>query len=177
MRKVRYTVAASLDGFIAGPRGEVDWIVHNPEFDFSALYAQFDTVLIGRVTYDWMLAHGEQWMPKMETYVFSRSLRQQDHPKVIISPDVVAATTELRSKEGKDIWIFGGGILFRELLQAKLVDTVEVALMPAILGDGIPLLPPPYRSTKLQITRQSADKSGIVSLDYAVVYEAANANP
>ncbi|MDZ7637749.1 MAG: dihydrofolate reductase family protein [Bryobacterales bacterium] len=172
MRRIRYTVAASLDGYIAGPQGEVDWIVHNPEFGFNTLYAQFDTVLMGRVTYDWMLAHGEQWMPKMETYVFSRSLRQQDHPNVTISPDLVGTIKELRSKEGKDIWLFGGGILFRALLQARLVDKVEVALMPAILGDGIPLLPPPYQSTKLRLTKQSADKSGIVSLEYEVAFDA-----
>src|SRR5436309_14911190 len=85
MRRIRYSVATSLDGYIAGPRGEFDWIVQDPEVDFGALLRQFDTMLVGRKTFEVMLGHGEPpGSPKMRTYVVSRTLRQEDHPGVAI---------------------------------------------------------------------------------------------
>ncbi len=76
---------------------------------------------------------------------------------------------ELRAAEGKDIWLFGGGRLFRSLLEAGQVDAVEVAVVPVLLGGGIPFLPPPADQTKLElIGHRVYDKSGIVSLDYTV---------
>ena len=74
----------------------------------------------------------------------------------------------LRTEPGKDIWLFGGGSLFRSLLDAGLVDTVEVAIMPVMLGEGIALLPSPARQTKLKLTGHKVYKTGIVSLEYAV---------
>jgi dihydrofolate reductase len=83
--------------------------------------------------------------------------------------------SELRSKSGKDIWLFGGGLLFRSLLEARLVDAVEVSVMPVLLGEGIPLLPPKPSSEryKLRLASSRAFKTGIVSLEYAVKYEPA----
>jgi dihydrofolate reductase len=172
MRRVRYQVATSLDGYIAGPKGEADWIVMDPDFDFRALYAQFDTVLIGRRTFEGM-ARGKKKpgaMPGMKTLVFSRTLRQRDYPKVtIVADDAQETVTALRAEAGKDIWLFGGGILFRNLLDAWLVDTVEVAVMPVLLGGGIPLFPPPPRATKLNLTGHKVyPKTGTVLLEYAV---------
>src|SRR6516164_9255511 len=155
MRRVRYQVASSLDGFIAGPKGEADWIIMDPDIDFRALFAQFDTALIGRRTFEGM-ARGKKKagaMPGMKTFVFSRTLRQRDYPKVTIVADNAEETlTALREEPGKDIWLFGGGLLFRSLLGAKLVDTVEVAVVPVLLGGGIPLFPPPAKSAKLMMT-------------------------
>jgi dihydrofolate reductase len=74
MRRVRYVVAASLDGFIAGPNGEADWIPMNPDFDFGALFNQFDTLLVGRRTFETMAKAGAVTMPGMKTLVFSRTL-------------------------------------------------------------------------------------------------------
>ena len=142
MRRIRYAVAASLDGYIAGPKGEADWIIMDPDIDFRALYAQFDTVLIGRRTYEGM-ARGKRKpgaMPGMKTLVFSRTLRQRDYPKVtVVAENAEETAAGLRAESGKDIWLFGGGLLFRSLLDAGLVDTVEVAVIPVLLGGGIPL--------------------------------------
>ena len=74
----------------------------------------------------------------------------------------------LRAEPGKDIWLFGGGLLFRSLLGLGLVDTMEVAVSPVLLGKGIPLLPPPAKQTKLKLTGHKIYKTGIVSLQYAV---------
>jgi dihydrofolate reductase len=171
VRRIRYQVATSLDGYIAGPKGEADWIVSDPDIDFRALFAQFDAALIGRRTFESM-ARGRKKpgaMPGMKTFVFSRTLRQADYPKVTIVADKVEETVSaLRTEPGKDVWLFGGGVLFRSLLDAGLVDTVEVAVIPVLLGGGIPLLPPPPRTTKLELTAHKVYRSGIVMLEYAV---------
>src|SRR5436309_91088 len=137
MRRVRYQVATSLDGYIAGPKGEADWIIMDPDIDFAALFAQFDAALIGRRTFEGM-ARGKKKpgaLPGMKTFVISRTLRQRDYPKVTIVAEKPAETlAALRTQAGKGIWLFGGGLLFRSLADAGLVDTVEVAVMPVLLG-------------------------------------------
>lgn len=169
MRRIRYAVAMSLDGFIAGPKGEADWIIMDPEIDFGVLFAQFDTFLIGRRTFEPMAGVKKGKTPGVKTFVFSRTLQQQDYPGVTIVAEAVEETVAaLRAKPGKDIWLFGGGSLFRSLLDAGLVDTVEVAIMPVLLGEGIPLLPPPSRQAKLKLTGHKVYKTGIVSLEYSV---------
>jgi dihydrofolate reductase len=170
VRRIRYAVATSLDGFIAGPKGEADWIVMDPEFDFGALFNQFNTILLGRRTYELTQRPGAPpWPPGMSVYVCSRTLRQSDHPKVTVLADNVEQTlAALREKPGKDIWLFGGSSLFGSLLGAGLVDTIEVAISPVLLGEGIPLLPSPAPQTKLKLIGHQVSKSGIVSLRYAV---------
>src|SRR5260370_27070958 len=141
------------------------------EIDFRVIFNQFDTVIIGRRTFEGM-ARGKKKagaMPGMKTFVFSRTLRQRDYPTVTIVAEKPEETVAaLRSEEGKDVWLFGGGLLFRSLAEAGLVDTVEVAVIPVLLGGGIPLLPAPARQVKLELTEHKVYKTGIVSLTYAV---------
>ncbi|MFQ5569451.1 MAG: dihydrofolate reductase family protein [Rhodothermales bacterium] len=171
MRRIRYSVAMSLDGYIAGPNDEIDWIIMDPDIDFVALMSRFDTVLMGRHSYEATLALGEgSSMPGMKTVVVSRTLPQEDHPNVeVIGEGLEETITRLRAEPGKDIWLFGGGVLFRSLLDARLVDTVEVAIIPVLLGAGKPLLPPPGdRATLHLIERKVYEKTGTVLLEYAV---------
>jgi dihydrofolate reductase len=174
IRRVRYAVATSVDGYIAGPKGEADWIIHDPQIDFRAIFAQFDTFLIGRRTFEAMSGKGAS--PGVKTLVFSRTLRPSDYPNVtIVGDDFKEVVGALRNETGKDIWLFGGGVLFGSLLDAGLVDTVEVAVIPVLLGGGIPMLPPPTNRHTLKLTHHKVYKSGIVSLEYAV--EAIPARP
>ncbi len=168
MRKIRYQVACSLDGYIAGPDDEHDWIVADPEIDFEALFDEFDTLLMGRRTFE---AIGGSPSTGMKTLVFSRSLHQEDHPGVtIVSSQVKETLDNLRGQAGKDIWLYGGGELFRSLLGLGCVDTVEPAIIPVLLGSGRPLLPSTSASRRLSLIEQRVyEKSGIVLLKYAVV--------
>ncbi|MGA9473940.1 MAG: dihydrofolate reductase family protein, partial [Terriglobales bacterium] len=112
---------------------------------------------------------GRATMPGMKMIVFSRTLQQRDYPGVtIVAEKQQENVASLREKPGKDIWLFGGSALFQSLLQARLVDTVEVSIVPVLLGAGIPLLPAPADRKKLELTGHKVYKSGTVSLQYAV---------
>ncbi|HJN46663.1 MAG: hypothetical protein CL477_00065 [Acidobacteria bacterium] len=170
-RRLRYQVATSLDGYIAGPQGEFDWIIMDPDIDFAALYAQFDTAVMGRKTFLVTLQQGGTGeMPGLDVVVFSHTLRPDDYPAVsIVNIDPVEHVRSLKAKPGKDIWLFGGGELFRTLLAAGLVDTVEAAVVPLLLGDGIPMLPTTASRTTLTLSHHRLyPKSGIVLLEYTV---------
>jgi dihydrofolate reductase len=169
-RRLRYQVAVSLDGFIAGPKGEYDWIVMDPSIDFKALWNEFDTAVMGRKTYEMMTAQGGQGqMPGLEVVVFSQTLPPSAYPGVrITNHDPREVVAELKKKPGRDIWLFGGGELFRTLLNAKLVDSVEVAVMPVLIGAGIPLLPPGATTELVLADQKTLAKTGIVVLSYTI---------
>lgn len=169
-RRLRYQVAVSLDGFIAGPHGEADWIVMDSSIDFKALYAEFDTVVMGRKTYDAGVAlGGKVEMPGLHVVVFSQTLPPSAYPGVqITNHDPAEIVAQLKTKPGKDIWLFGGGELFRTLLDAGLVDSVEVAVVPVLLGSGVPLLPPGASTTLKLVDQKTLSRSGIVVMSYTV---------
>lgn len=172
-RRVRYQVVQSLDGFIAGPNGEADWIPMDPDIDFAAHFAQFDTLLMGRKTFDGMVGQGTVAGGKVfgkETVVVSRTLDASAHAGLtIVRNDLTAAVQALKAKPGKDIWLFGGGELFRSLADLGLVDTVEVVVAPILLGAGLPLYPGPAPQHRLELrTHRVFQKTGLLMLEYDV---------
>jgi dihydrofolate reductase len=172
MRKVVYGGAMSLDGFIAGPNGEHDWIIMDPDLDFAEMTARFDTFLIGRKTFEAMRRMGSdvQSTPEIQNVVFSRTLDASLFPGIRIETDAVQVVTELRARAGKDIALFGGGELFRSLLAAGLVDQIGISLIPVLLGGGIPFLPPPAGRAILKLRKQRIyEKTGTVGLEYDIV--------
>jgi dihydrofolate reductase len=175
MREVLYRVAASVDGYIAGPHGELDWIVQDPSVDFAKVYASVDTVLLGRRTYELTRQPGAPaWPPGWQIYVFSRTLPPQDHPGVtVVNTDAGVRVAQLRAAPGRGIWLFGGGSLFRSLLEAKQVDLVEVLVMPVLLGDGIPLLEAGAPLTALALEHVQKYATGLVGLRYRAPVAAA----
>ena len=170
MRRICYSVAMSLDGYIAGPKGEYDWIPMDPDVDFAEMGSRFDTLLMGRGTYQPFAGQDAAGGPfaNMAILVVSTTLRQADHPGVTIINDLNATVLDqLRAKPGKDIWLFGGGALFRSLLDLGQVDVVEVAVVPVLLGGGVPFLPAPARRTKLSLSSNRLfSKSGMMTLEY-----------
>jgi dihydrofolate reductase len=169
MRLVRFGGAMSLDGYIAGPNGEYDWIVMDPEIDFAGIMSQFDTFLIGRKTFDVMNRNAGKSSKGITNIVFSRTLKPSDFPKVRIESDAVRVVKQLKTQPGKDIAIFGGGELFRSLLVAGLVDRIEMSVIPVLLGTGIPVFPPPGRVTLKLRSQRLYTKTGTLGVEYDIV--------
>ena len=169
MRRLRYSVAMSLDGYIAGPNGEYDWIAMDPDIDFAAVFAAFDTALMGRMSYEAARRQGTGGGSALSTYVFSRTLRQEDCPGVTLSDRLEDTVLKLKAAPGKDIWLWGGGGLFRSCLDLGLVDSVELAVVPVLLGGGLPMLPTRASRQRLELTKHRVySKTGTVLLEYAV---------
>lgn len=170
MRKIQYGVAVSLDGYISGPDGEVDWIRMDPEIDFSAIWAQFDTLLMGRRTYEAAIRRlGRASFTGKDVFVVSRSLEPQDCPGVtVVSEPTRRWIQSLKSQEGKDIWLMGGGSVFRHLLSLGEVDSISVTIIPVLLGEGTPLMQSPYDPTLLVLSAHRVYKTGIISATYEI---------
>lgn len=169
MRSLVYSVAMSLDGFIAGPHGEYDWIVPDPTYDFAALWDRFDTLLMGRRTYEVALTRFNP-IEKMgkKVIVVSTTLDASQHSGAAIIRDGVAeAVASIKAEAGKDVWLMGGSVLARSLLDAGLVDRVEVTVIPVMLGSGIPLVPAGQRC-QLHLEECRPYPSGVIALKYLV---------
>jgi len=173
MRTLTYSVAASLDGYIAGSEGQVDWLFTDDDYGLTAFLETIDTVLIGQATYDFMVGQGFPSYPGLRNVVFSRTLRAEDHPEIeVVSGDPAPFVRALKQEAGAGIWLVGGGVVFRYLLDAHLVDEVVVAVHPILLGGGIPLLPRRDGMTDLRLREVVPYDTGLVSLSYQVLQPA-----
>ena len=170
MRRLRYNVAASLDGYIADANGGFDWIPNDSTVDFAALFARVDTAIMGRATYDVMRSQSElPFNPGTRIYVVSRTLDPNTPGVTVVRDDPVALASALRHESGDgEIWLFGGGKLFATLLAGHQVDSVEITIAPVLLGGGIPLLAHVEDRTSLQLVHTQTYPSGMVALHYEV---------
>lgn len=171
MRELRYSVASSLDGYIAGPAGEFDWILIDPEVDFAAMYSGFGGIVMGRRSYEVFSATGGGVGPALPTYVYSRTLPEGVRDGVTFASDAVAHVRGLKGAgEGKPLWLWGGGELFRQLAQAGLVDGVDIAIIPVLLGGGLPLLATPGPRLPLRLrSHRLYGATGTLAVVYDVV--------
>jgi dihydrofolate reductase len=169
-RRVIYSVAMSVDGYIAGPNGEADWIVMDPDIDFRSMLSRYDTVLMGRKSFEAAKKMGGGGsMPGAKAYVFSRTLQQRDCKGVTVSATPAETIAAIKAAPGKDLWLFGGGSLFQSLLSLGLVDAVEIGVIPVLLGGGVPLLAPSSSRAHLTLTGHRVyPKTGTVMVEYAV---------
>ncbi len=157
-RRVMYQVAMSLDGYIAGPKGDHTWITMDPAIDFIAQCRQFDTAIMGRTTYANAVAmHGDAALPGLDVVVFSRTLeRGQLRGGTLVRTDVRDVVREMKAMPGSDIWLFGGGALTGQLLDARLIDCIDVAIMPVTLGEGTQCVPSCGSRCDLEDRRRSS---------------------
>jgi dihydrofolate reductase len=170
VRQLRYSVAASLDGYIAGPHGDFDWIAIDPDIDFTAMYEGFGAIVMGRRSYDVFAATGGAPGVALPTYVYSRTLPEGERDGVTVVRDGAAHVRALKQGPGgKPIWLWGGGELFGSLAGAGLVDGVDVAIIPILLGGGIQLLPAPAGRVPLVLRKHRLyAKTGTLFLEYDV---------
>lgn len=169
MRQLRYSFAQSLDGYIAGVNDEFDWIPMDPDIDFAAMYAGFSGLVMGRRSFDVYVATSGGVDHALPVYVCSRTLAEGERDGATFVHDAVATVSRLKQVDGKPLWLWGGGALFRELADAGLVDGLDVAIVPVVLGGGLPMIAPPASRLALGLRAHRVyPKTGTIILEYDV---------
>lgn len=172
MRDLSYFVATSLNGFIAGPDGSIDWLFTDGDYGYSEFYRSVDCVVMGRKTFELSLSFPEYPYRGKRAYVFTHRTLKPPHANVVIvhdPPDAFVA--ELKQQTGGKIWLVGGGELGGELVQAGLVDELVLTIHPVSLGRGIPLFNPHDRRTDWAVQTVTHYRSGLVQVTYRRVQE------
>lgn len=177
MRKVILDLATSLDGFIEGPNGEIDWCIMDDDMNFDSFLASIDTIFYGRVSYDsWgnflPEANGSsaeqmlwQEIHSKNKFVFSSQSRQ-DEKATFISSDIINKVAEIKQQEGKDIWLYGGAGLIRTFIDLGLIDIYRISVHPVALGSGKPLFENLQGRLRLGLVKTNVFRSGVVQLIY-----------
>jgi len=181
MRKVTLGLANSLDNYIARKDGGFDWLHWSKEVaEISAKFMKtVDALLIGRKTYEVMLANGQASYPGANNYVFTRTKKNSaalkkklatkaDKNVEIITEDAAKFVKKLKSKKGKGIVVFGGGELAKSLFEADLIDEVVLNIHPVLLGSGIPLFHEMKRQINLELLDCKILKGGYLAVSYRV---------
>jgi dihydrofolate reductase len=177
-RKIILDLAVTLDGFIEGPRGEVDWCIMDSDMGFVDFLNNIDTILYGRKSYDlwgqyipvdgvsdtekeiWKLVHSKK------KYVFSKSLTKVDGSAILINNNIKEEINKMKSKPGKDIWLYGGASIITSFINLQLVDEFRLSVHPVILGAGKPLFVDMNQRLELKLVDVKSFASGVVQLCY-----------
>lgn len=148
MARIVGYIASSLDGFIATPDENLDWLTQQPdlnlgEHDYHKFIARIQTVVMGRATYDWIERYPGDWEYPGKRVIVVTS-RPIDNPKGPLETrtDIDALITELRGLDDGDVWMLGGGKLQMAFMERGALDEIEIYIMSEIIGSGIPLFRP-----------------------------------
>jgi dihydrofolate reductase len=185
-RKIILDLAVTLDGFIEGKNGEVDWCIMDPDMNFSDFLHQIDTILYGRKSYElwgkytpeaevtetekelWELVHSKQ------KYVFSRTQKASDDPAIFINDQILEEVNALKNQPGKDIWLYGGASLITTFIKLGLVDEFRLSVHPVVLGEGKPLFMDVQERVQLKLVNTRTFSSGVVQVIYHLDRESKN---
>jgi len=178
-RKIIAYLATSADGYIARPDGDVEWLNRRPDtidYGMARFYASVDTILWGRKTYDWLLAHHRKrgqttglFDQSKTHYVFSRTPpKRQADGVTFVSQPLKRFVKQLRATPGRHIWLMGGASLYASFLDAGAIDEFDIHLMPVFIGKGIPLIEPRRRDIELRLLSTRKFPDGVVRVRYAV---------
>jgi len=192
MRAVTYGGAVSLDGFLAGVDGSLDWLHFSKDVHdvMTRYWKDVDTILMGRKTYEFGVSSNRQTStgkkrtkdkpakkPAVRTYVFSRTLPSIDEPGVeLVKEDAVEFVRALKQRPGKAICLMGGGELAQSLLQADLVDRIGLNIHPILLGSGIPTFRDPAHRIELKLVEHRPLEGGCVLVNYSVLHSEQSAS-
>jgi dihydrofolate reductase len=174
-RKVIVHIAASADGYIARPDGDLEWLTSRPApkgfYGMNAFMKTIDTLLLGRKTYEVSLQLGGTFDKKTRTIVFSRHPAPPDAPAGVefVSGAIGPIVSALREQPGKDIWLMGGGELIASFLDEHAIDEFVVSVVPVFIGDGIPLIARRHRYTRMDLQSVERFDDGLVQLHYRVL--------
>lgn len=170
MRKIILNLAVSLDGLIEGPNGEYDWCFTDQDYGLTHFFERIDTIFFGRKSYELVLKNNDHYFDGKKWYVFSTTLHEpKDKNTTFINKDIVATVNAIKNEPGKDIWLFGGASLVTTFINEGLVDELELAVHPILLGSGKPLFQNISKRIKLQLTNSKIYSSDLVQLFYDVL--------
>ena len=171
MRKIKLYIASSLDSYIAGEGGSIDWLFTDEDYGYAKFYDSIDTILVGRKTYDQSLKFDGCPYKGKKVYVFTRRIEEKKSTCYVehINVDIPSFVRHLLKLVGKDIWLLGGGEIASILLNADLVDEIILSIHPVILGRGIPLFSNMRKRVNLQLLESNTFGSGLVQLCYGVL--------
>jgi dihydrofolate reductase len=167
MRKIKLYIATSLDAYIAGPNGEIDWLYTEGEFGYDAFIETVDTTLMGNETYKLIETFEDFPYKTLTNYVFTRNPTATEKPYAqFVTDDIVTFVQALKQQEGKDIFLIGGGQINAILLEAGLIDELQVFIHPIVLGKGIPMFQPTEKRYGWQFVETKSYERGLVELHY-----------
>lgn len=176
-RKILLDLAVSLDGFIEGKNGEIDWCIMEEEMNFKSFLDQIDTIFFGRRSYEAFTSYeplnglSEEDVLLLDAtrnkdhYVFTRTLKHLDQV-TLISDNVADEVNSLRNRPGKDIWLYGGSDLITTFMNLHLVDELRLSVHPILLGEGKPLFINLKERVELELVKTNTYPSGVVQLIY-----------
>lgn len=185
MRKVVLFMHISLDGFAAGPNGELDWISYDAELEKYAeeVVSTVGAPMYGRVTYQMMESYWPtvltdpasskhdmehaQWLQQVPKIVFSKSLDKVEwNNTTLIKDNIAAEIAKLKQQPGKDLVIFGSPSLSHTFMKLDLIDEYRLTVNPVILGQGMPIFKDIKAKTDLNLLNSRTFNSGVVALHY-----------
>ncbi len=168
MRKIKLYIANSLDNFIARKDGDVSWLLTDLDYGWEEFYDSVDTVIMGRKSHEKAVALGMTHYGGKTNYVFSHSVKKGKIKEIeYVSSNFREFAEKLKSEEGKDIWLVGGGNLIRQFLSRRLIDEIVLFVHPILLGKGVPLFLPLDIEIDLKLTETKTFRNGIVKLAYS----------
>lgn len=175
MRKLIAGFATSIDGFIQGPNGEVDWIIYDKEHfkELGESWKKIDAMFHGRKTYEEALAMQKSSGKKqsnpfarMKHYVFSNTLKEVKEGFILVNGDIKKEVTKIKNAQGGEIAVFGGAELVCSLLNAGVVDELSLAICPVLLGKGKPFFPLIQKRIDWKLKEVKSYSSGLISITY-----------
>jgi dihydrofolate reductase len=166
MPKVILFIATSLDGYIAGPAGEIDWLFHDADYGYTPFFDSVEALVMGRKTYELSLSFGEWPYGDKPAYVFTRRTPPDDPRVRFVAGDATGLIAGLRASGRKNIWLVGGAALVSTFLQEGLIDEFVISVHPLLLGAGIPLFAPGVPRRGLRLVSVTPFASGLIQLHY-----------
>ncbi len=167
MGKIVYFVAASLDGFIADPHGNTDWLFTDRDYGFTAFYRSVKAVIMGRRTYEKILEFGPYPFSDKMSYIFTHR-QMSGLPNInFIHHSIPEFTAELKQKIKEPVWFAGGGEIARILFTHALIDQIVISIHPVYLGAGIPVTQSLPRISNFMPEKQRRYPSGLIQVTYS----------
>jgi dihydrofolate reductase len=179
MLQVVLYIATSLDGYIARPNGDLDWLpAPEPEGDrqpdgYTQFYDSVDALVMGAATYEQVLTFGEWPYPGKPSYVLSRRSLSTNRADIHIRANLDTVLMEIQQQGYRRVWLVGGGKIVSLFMQRGLVDELILTVIPVILGAGIPMFAS-VPEVLLELIQTKAIPSGMVELHYRCLTSRAN---